>query len=137
MALTLFIFFTAIFLLGFVADPIINLYLDPYDTITNRRSAYDDDLFNLEDSSWSFHLLKGFASLGLLGCVKAFFTVSPWTWYNIRTAGGLGGSRGRTGAGTTGRDRVANISWLVILPGVGTFLYVSVLSVLQSCTHIL
>jgi len=119
--LTLTIFFTAIFLLGFVADPIINLYLDPYDTILHRRSALDDTLFEESDSSWTFHLVKGLASLGLLGFAKVLLTLTPWHLWNLRASGALG-SQGR---GATGRDRVANINWIVVMLGISTFLFVS------------
>lgn len=114
------IFFVAIFLLGFVADPIINLYLDPYDTITQRHNAFDDDFFDDLGQSWTLHLFKGLASAGLLGFVKVLL-VNPWQWWNLR---GLGGS-GRGVRGTTGRDRVESISWIVIVLGASTFLYVS------------
>jgi hypothetical protein len=70
---------TTIFILGFIADPIINLYLDPYDTITSIPSGGFSE-FHLEDeeATWAEHFLKGMASLGLLGFVKAFFAMSPW-----------------------------------------------------------
>lgn len=129
MSLTLLIFIATIFLLGFIADPIINLYLDPYDTIVHSRDASGRDLLNEDDSSWTLHLMKGLASLGLLGFVKVLFTLSPWHWWNMRTSGMLG-SHGRGGHGTTGRDRVANISWIVIILGAGTFLYVSAYAVM-------
>lgn len=116
-----------IFAFGFVADPIINLYLDPYDTITSIPSQKLSD-FHLEseDGSWAEHFLKGVASLGLLGFVKAFFAMSPWHWWNLRQTGVLGGGRARRGG--TGRDRLENISWGLVIIGIMTFLYVSPLS---------
>jgi len=84
----------------------------------------DDD-----ESSWTEHFLKGFASLGLLGFVKVFFTLSPWQWWNLRSSGFMSGSGGRAGA--TGRDRLANISWLVVVLGVCTVLYASNLSIFE------
>ena len=121
--LTITIFFLAMFLLGFVADPIINLYLDPYGTIssasslgTKLQSTPTDDI-----ASWPEHFLKGLASLGLLSFVKFLFALSPWQWWNLRSSGIIS-SGGRTGA--TGRDRLRNISWVVVLIGVGTFLWV-------------
>lgn len=51
-----------------------------------------------------------------------FFSLGPWNWLHWRnTSFSFGGGR----AGTTGRDRAANISWLVLIVGVCTFLYVS------------
>jgi len=111
-----------IFLFGFVADPIINLYLDPYDTITSIPSSKLSDLkLEDEDASWAEHFLKGMASLGLLGFVKAFFAMSPWHWWNLRQTGVLGGG-GRARRGT-GRDRLENISWTLVIIGIATFLY--------------
>lgn len=127
--LTMTIFLVTVFILGFIADPIINLYLDPYKTISSipaPKSASLEDFRSLsvdEESSWTEHFLKGIASLGLLGFVKVFLTLSPWQWWNLRGSGFMSGSGGR--AGTTGRDRLANISWLVVVLGVCTVLYAS------------
>lgn len=119
------------FLLGFVADPIINLYVDPYNTILSapfsrlgdsfgpRRAfeAADDEL-----TTWTEHFLKGLASLGLLSFVKVLFAMSPWQWWNLRSSGLMGGGSGGR-AGASGRDRLASISWIVVLVGVGTFIW--------------
>ncbi|RDW82114.1 hypothetical protein BP6252_03226 [Coleophoma cylindrospora] len=116
------ILFTTVFVLGFVADPIINLYLDPYDTITSiPLGGTAAPLYEDEDEGWIEHFLKGLASLGLLGFVKVFFAMSPWHWLNIRQTGiGRGGGRTRGG---TGRERLENISWSLVIIGVVTFLY--------------
>ncbi|KAH8705775.1 RING finger domain protein [Talaromyces proteolyticus] len=110
-----------IFLLGFVADPIINLYLDPLDTIIDSDywdPTYVADIPDLYGrATWADHFLKGLASLGVLSFVKAILAVSPFQWWRLRGTG-LGSSGGRR----TGRDRIASIGWLVILIGVGTFL---------------
>lgn len=120
---TIAILFTTIFVFGFVADPIINLYLDPYDTIVSIPSGGPAPIhFEDDEASWAEHFLKGLASLGLLGFVKVFFAMSPWHWWNLRQSGMLGGGRGR---GNTGRDRLENISWSLVLIGLVTFLYVS------------
>lgn len=116
--LTFAIFLIAIFGLGFVADPIINLYLDPYTTIASGSTPqpiYRDDY-----GTWFDHFLKGFASMGLLGFVKFLLTLSPWHWLNMRSGGGMGGM-GRTG--NTGRDRMAQISWVAVSVGVVTVLW--------------
>jgi len=83
--LTIIILFITVFVFGFVADPIINLYLDPYDTITSISSGGPATIY-LEDekASWAEHFLKGVASLGLLGFVKAFFAMSPWHWVRVQ-----------------------------------------------------
>jgi len=116
--ITLAIMLTTIFFFGFVADPIINLYLDPYDTITSLPSGGRPAIpFEDEDDSWVEHFIKGLASLGLLGFVKVFFALGPWQWFNLRNGGLLGGHR-RGG----GRDRLENISWTVVIIGIVTFL---------------
>lgn len=119
-SLTLIIFITTIFLLGFVADPIINFYLDPIDTILDRfegDSGYRDD----EDSAgWISHLIKGVASLGLIGAMKTFLSLSPWTQWSYRNAFSSGGRAGRTG-----RDRLSSVTWMLIISGIVTFLWVS------------
>ena len=125
LALTVSILFVAMFVLGFVADPIINLYLDPYSTIMYgpfSQSAEIDSLLSADDAtSWTEHFIKGLASLGLLGFVKVLFALSPWQWWNLRSSGIMrSGSR----TGDTGRERLANISWIVIVVGVITFLLV-------------
>ena len=117
-ALTVLILFLLIFVLGFVADPIIGLYVDPWSYMPwNSWSKpsygyYDEDD---EPSTWYEHFAKGFASMGVLGFLKVL-VASPFSYFRI----GGGGGRARTG-----RDRVEQVSWIIILIGVGTFLAVS------------
>ena len=125
--LTVSILLLTLFLLGFVADPVLNLYLDPYETIRFSeywRESVIDQPFVDEESSWIEHFIKGLASLGVLSFLKVFVALSPWQWWNLRSSGLLGGG---TRAGATGRDRVASISWIVVVIGVGTFLWVRLL----------
>lgn len=120
------------FLLGFIADPIINLYLDPYNTISSvplSRYSYNryGDPIILEDelespTTWTEHFLKGLASLGLLSFIKVVLAMSPWQWWNLRSSGLMSGSGGRVAG--SGRDRLASISWIVVVIGVGTFIWV-------------
>jgi len=111
-----------VFAFGFVADPIINLYLDPLDTIIAIPSGGATGIqYENGSGSWAEHLLKGLASLGLLGFVKVFFAMSPLNWINLRTGGVFGGGRRRRGGG---RDRLEDISWTVVVIGVITFLTV-------------
>ncbi|PSK60320.1 hypothetical protein B9Z65_470 [Elsinoe australis] len=122
LALTLLIFILATFFLGYVADPIINLYLDPLTVVTYPFEEQDTYHYEEEATTWLEHFVKGFASLGLLGFAKFFFTLSPWHWFNIR--GGTGTMMGGGGrAGATGRDRLQQISWFAVLVGIGTVLY--------------
>ena len=122
--LTVGIFVMALFLMGFVADPIINFYAEPYSVFTAPKSLGTkiEPIFSDEDKpGWAEHFVKGLASLGLLGFVKVLVSLSPWHWLNVRGSG-LRGTR--AGSGNAGRDRLANISWLVVLIGVCTFLWV-------------
>ncbi|KAF2839630.1 RING finger domain-containing protein [Patellaria atrata CBS 101060] len=113
--LTVLIFMVAIFILGFIADPIINLYLDPYGSIVPFIEPKYKNIPDPEPSTWSEHAVKGLASLGLLGFLKVFLA-GPWWHFRI----GGGGGRRRA---TTGRDRLADVSWFVIMVGVMTFLW--------------
>lgn len=123
--MTLAILLITIFVLGFVADPILSLWLDPVGTITDSiipgSKFADDDVFDLgETDGWLEHLLKGVFSLGLLGFVKAFLAMSPWQWWNLRTSGVVSGGARRAG---TGRQRMENINLTLVLIGVVTFLF--------------
>lgn len=118
--LTFAIFFLAMFALGFVADPIINLYLDPVTTVATAGGPTGSLIFEDEDAGWAEHFAKGLASLGLLGFAKFLLTLSPWHWFNMRGSGLMGN---RSGIGGTGRDRIRDLSWIAILVGVITFLY--------------
>lgn len=111
--LTAAILITITFMLGFVADPIINLYVDPWSFLSpwssfSRSEYYYEDN---EPSTWYEHFAKGIASMGVLGFLKVL-VASPFSYFRI------GGGRSRT----TGRDRYEQISWIIILIGVGTFL---------------
>ncbi|MCJ1476473.1 hypothetical protein MMC13_005139 [Lambiella insularis] len=136
LVLTISILFLAMFMLGFVADPIINLYLDPYSTLSSAAFSSSatkvDPLFADDDSaSWTEHFVKGLASLGLLGFVKVLLALSPWQWWNLRSSGIMsGGAR----PGANGRDRLANISWVVVILGVGTFLWVLLSQLIPTCS---
>jgi len=118
-AITLMIMLTFIFLIGFVADPIINIYLDPYETLTSLPAAGAAVLCEDESTSWTMHFLKGLTSLGLLGFVKVFFAMSPWHWWNLRQTGLVGGGRRRRGGG---RERLEDISLTVVIIGIVTFI---------------
>ena len=116
----------ALFIMGFVADPIINFYVDPFSVISSSplskvSTKIEPILTDDEEPTWTEHFVKGLASLGLLGFVKVIFALSPWQWWNLRSTGII---RGGGHSGNTGRDRLANISWVVVLVGIGTFLWV-------------
>ncbi|KAK4507052.1 hypothetical protein PRZ48_000786 [Zasmidium cellare] len=120
LGLTLLIFITSIFVLGFIADPIINMYLDPVSTIATAGGPTGSLIYEDEPTTWFEHMIKGLASLGLLGFAKFLFTLSPFQWFNVRT-GGLMGSRSAVGG--SGRDRLQQLSWISIVIGLITVLY--------------
>lgn len=110
--LTLAILLMTIFILGFVADPIIDLALGP---------VVDDMYLELEeDASWPEHFVKGFVALGFASFFKAIFTLSPFHW-NFRGSGVVNSGR------STGRNRLGNLTWVMIIFGIGTFLWVCLL----------
>lgn len=125
LTLTVAILVLTIFLAGFVGDVIISSYLDPYWFLSTRPWSEFGGKFEPipldEDGppSWTEHFLKGLTSVGILGFLKVLLT-SPLQWW-LR---GSGVNTGMRRAGTSGRDRVANIHWVVVVVGVATFLWV-------------
>lgn len=133
--LTLAIVFAVVFILGFVADPIINFCLDPAGSLSAMAwgwgwtrpprgyEFYDGYGFVPDDeekNTWAQHMTKGFASLGLLSFFKVIFT-SPWQLF-------FRNSWGSRATGASGRERLNNTTWVLVLIGAATFLYVSVLN---------
>lgn len=120
--LTLFILLTSIFFLGFLADPILNLWVDPFGTVSDAVTSVVTDIEAIKEpdweppTTWGEHFLKGFFSLGLVGIFKSMIVVSPWHWWNLR---GLMGTGRRQG---TGRARVENISLAFVIVGAFTAL---------------
>jgi hypothetical protein len=116
LGLTLGIFVVAMFVLGFFADPIINLYIDPVTAVAHGGGPTGSLIFDDEDPGWAEHFAKGLASLGLLGFAKFLFGLGPWYWFN-RTP-----MLGRSSGGN-GRNRARELSWIAVAIGVATFLY--------------
>ncbi|ODM14559.1 hypothetical protein SI65_10045 [Aspergillus cristatus] len=115
--LTLGILVLTVFLLGFVADPIINLYVDPVDTIYHveywESSLGRDVRRDVPSYSWIEHFAKGFTSLGVLSLIKTLLGSLSWQiWVRSSTLNGRNSSR----------NRAASISWIMIALGVLTFL---------------
>jgi len=124
MLLTILIVILLMFLLGFIADPIINLYVDPVETMATQRFwspvTVDNISEEAKDSWWIQHFMKGFVSIGVVGFLKAVLLANPWQFWNLRHSGLLGGG---ARAGNTGRDRAVNISWIAVVIGVSSALY--------------
>ncbi|GAB7330000.1 hypothetical protein MBLNU13_g01694t1 [Cladosporium sp. NU13] len=114
--LTVGIFVVTMFVLGFFADPIINLYLDPVTAVAEGGGPTGSLIFEDEDPGWAEHFAKGLASLGLLGFAKFLFGLGPWYWFNRNPM------LGRSGGGN-GRNRARELSWIAVAIGVATFLY--------------
>ena len=116
-SLTVAIFIVSMFLLGFVADPLLNLYFDPVATVAYGGGPSGSLIFEDEDASWAEHFFKGFASMGLLGCAKYIFSLGPWHWFNGRSL------IGRGSVGGNGRNRARELNSIAIAVGVATVVY--------------
>lgn len=120
-SLTVAIMAVAVFALGFVADPIINLWIDPVGTVVDVITDVEA-LVPIRDAdepfTWYGHFTKGVLSLGLLGFLKTFIGLGPWYWFRWGT--NIGGGRRNSG-----RDRVQQINWAFIVIGIITFMGVS------------
>jgi RING-variant domain len=122
-AATVLVMILMMFILGFIADPIINLYVDPYDTLVGREDFWSEvELQNANEgvSGWSLHFLKGMVSMGLVGFLKTAL-LNPFQWWNLRGTGWI--SARSSGTSTTGRDRAANVSWIAIVIGISSAFY--------------
>ena len=122
-SLTVFIFCASVFLLGFVADPIINLYLDPVGTLATASDEVNAVLHDDEAVTWIEHLAKGLAGLGLLGFAKYLLSLSSWQLFHYRNTNVLVGGRSGAAGGGTGRDRLQQLSWVTLAIGIATFLW--------------
>lgn len=122
--ITVIVLIVLMFVLGFVADPLINLYFDPYETIARSDYWQHIDLNDADDEpGWFGHFMKGFVTMGLVGFLKTLLA-NPWNWWNWRPGGMMGG---RVRTGNTGQERVVNVSWIAVVVGVCTAFYVSCL----------
>lgn len=116
-ALTLLVLVLSVFLLGFVAEPILN-FVDPGMFLASFNEFEDLEDWIPEDQpdTWSWHFTRGFFALGVMGVFKSFMALRPWHAWNIRIGGG---GRRRRGGG------FEDISWVMVLLGVAMFLRVS------------
>lgn len=63
--LTVLLMVFVMFLLGFVADPIINFYAEPYDAFLGREDVWQEVDLNESKgrlSGWAQHFMKGLVS---------------------------------------------------------------------------
>ncbi|KAJ9634031.1 uncharacterized protein PV06_08514 [Exophiala oligosperma] len=116
--LTVSVMLVAMFLLGFVADPILNFYADPYETILGEEELWQEVAVNDFDetmSGWLLHFTKGFVSMGVMSFLRTMI-LNPFQWWSLRHNGFV--STRVAGRATTGRDRAMNVSWIVIVMGI-------------------
>lgn len=132
-ALTALLIVAGIFVLGYIADPLFDLWFDPLGTVADTVVHVVNDIEAREPpamrhadlyaddgpATWSEHFAKGFFSLGLVGLFKTMFTMTPFQWFYYRGNGLLGGGSARRAG--TGRARAENMSWVLILIGAATF----------------
>lgn len=122
MILTAVIFMFAIFLLGFIAEPIFSLWNDPVGTIADlledgESAGWPQPVrVRRDDGTWAEHFFNGFMSLGIVGFAKYLVGMTPWHWW-VRSSGIMGG-RGRRGGN---RNRAENISWALVVVGAISF----------------
>lgn len=121
-ALTIALAIFCVFVLGFVADPLLDFWFDPVGTIGDSVvslvmdvDGQDEPPYYDEPDNWYEHFIKGFFSLGFVGIAKTMIFMSPWNWWNFRAL--FGGTRRQA----TGRDRVENMSLVFVLIGAFTF----------------
>ncbi|OCT48051.1 RING finger domain protein [Cladophialophora carrionii] len=116
--LTILVMLLVMFMLGFVADPILNLYADPYETIVGHEDVWQPVRVNDPRggvSGWAQHFTKGMVSMGLLSFVRTMI-LNPFQWWNLRNTGFV--SSRISGRSTTGRDRAINVSWIAVAMGI-------------------
>ncbi|KAF2752882.1 hypothetical protein EJ05DRAFT_480899 [Pseudovirgaria hyperparasitica] len=109
------------FILGFFAETIIRIGLDPMTIVTDQlfedsRNRHHQRPAN-EPVSWYEHFANGFVSIGVVGFLKVLLS-NPWNWINGLRGVPTGGRQGRTG-----RERITGITWIAIMIGVITVLY--------------
>lgn len=116
--LTVLVMLVIMFLLGFVADPILNLYADPYETIVGHEDVWQTVTVNDPRGSlsgWAQHFTKGMVSMGLLSFLRTMI-LNPFQWWNLRNTGFVASRV--SGRSATGRDRAINISWIAVAMGI-------------------
>lgn len=111
--LTLVIMLIAIFVFGFIADPIIDLFLGPIEPL----DEVPDELRDINDMPWTIHFIKGMASIGLIGFARVL--ILPTYLWNIQSGGGV-----RIGGRRRGGDRPGNDTVTLILTGLITIMIV-------------
>ncbi|KAK6535271.1 hypothetical protein TWF694_001739 [Orbilia ellipsospora] len=131
--ITALILLVTVFILGYVADPIINLYVNPWYAVEGGNFSFTLNGFTIYGPTmrnnaprpspadttggkvgWIEHMVRGLSALGLIGFAKVLIFGNYWLRYII--SGPPGVQRGN------GRDRLGQLSWIIILWGVVNFL---------------
>ena len=116
--LTVFVMLVVMFFLGFVADPILNMYADPYETLVGHEDVWQTVAVNNPRgtlSGWAQHFTKGMVSMGLLSFLRTMI-LNPFQWWNLRNTGFV--SSRMSGRSASGRERAINISWIAVAMGI-------------------
>ncbi|EWC47670.1 hypothetical protein DRE_03290 [Drechslerella stenobrocha 248] len=129
------IFLVTVYLLGFVADPIINLYVNPWYAVDGGTFSFSVNGFTVygptmrgrgappvalvagpqEKVGLLEHMARGMSALGLIGFAKVLVFSHNWIRYIFGGAPGVAQRQ-------NGRDRVGQLSWIIIIWGVVSFL---------------
>jgi hypothetical protein len=120
-SLTVLVILAIIFVLGFVADPIITFCGGIADMMSVEFASVRPITAQLEDegSYWVKHFAKGAMSLAAACMARVLLASSIWNLLELRFMAN-GGRHGRAAA--------RRISWTLALIGFGTFLWVRTLS---------
>ncbi|EPS45271.1 hypothetical protein H072_741 [Dactylellina haptotyla CBS 200.50] len=132
--ITALIFVLTVYILGFVADPIINLYVNPWYAVEGGNFSFTINGFTVYGPTmanrvprtpmgnaaggkvgWLEHMVRGMSALGLIGFAKVLVFSHHWIRYIF------GGPPGVARRGE-GRDRLGQLSWIIIIWGVVNFL---------------
>ncbi|KAK6360406.1 hypothetical protein TWF730_006548 [Orbilia blumenaviensis] len=129
-SITAVILLITVYLLGFVADPIINLYINPWYAVEGGSFSFTINGFTLYGPAVHHtprsppipsaaaeigiveHMARGLSALGLIGFGKVLVFSHHW----IRHI--FGAAADRRG----GRERMGQLSWIIIIWGVVNFL---------------
>ncbi|KAK6359481.1 hypothetical protein TWF696_000637 [Orbilia brochopaga] len=131
--ITALIFLVTVYVLGFVADPIINFYINPLYAVDGGNFSFSVNGFTVVGPKMQArtaaaaaaaadgkvglleHMVRGMSALGLIGFAKVLVFSHNWIRYIF---GGPPGVQRRQ----DGRDRINQLSWIIIIWGVVNFL---------------
>ncbi|KAJ6260315.1 E3 ubiquitin-protein ligase [Drechslerella dactyloides] len=132
--ITALIFLITVYVLGFIADPIINLYINPWYAVDGGNFSFSVNGFTVYGPTMRSraapnpvaaqaqgkvglleHMVRGMSALGLIGFAKLLVFSHNWLRYIFGGAPGVAQRQ-------NGRDRLGQLSWIIIIWGVVNFL---------------